>query len=110
MCGSDVSNHIYGLLRDVCVTCTPGFVASLPSVWLVEGAALLEDQQQLVDGKVVHGSHVSNTPPVGRVSCLGAFHSTVPVWRAQPVALLLSSASPPSCSASNLGGETEYTR
>lgn len=110
VCGLGVSSHVYGLLRDICVTCTPGFVASLPSVWLVEGAALLEDQQQLVDGKVVHGSHVSNTPPAACATRLGAFHSTVPVWRGRSGAVLLSSAS--SCSAVNLnlGEETGYTR
>ena len=108
VCGEDVSSHIYGLLRDVCVTCTPRFVASLPSVWLVEGANLLEDQQQLVDGKVVHGSHVSNTPPTACAKLLGAFHSTVPVWQGRPQAVLLSSAS--ARSVVNLVGETEYTR
>ena len=117
-CGHPVQSHVFGLLRNVCVTCTPAYVASLPSVWIVEDAALLRNRQQLVNGNVVHGSHVSHDPPEEGATCLGPYHSDVIIPEsASPGQQLPASCSQAPLTAAVLAGAaprrfegTEYTR
>lgn len=77
VCGESVHGHIYGLLRDVCVPCTQDYLDTLPSVWLVHGDPLLPQHQQLVNGTVVRGSHISHIAPDVDALRIGKYHSDV---------------------------------
>ena len=77
VCGEHVYDHVYSLLREVCVICTYDYLNTLPSVWLVTGHSLLPHHQQLVDGTVVRGSHISHIAPDEGALQLGKYHSDV---------------------------------